>query len=436
MKRLLIYGLGRSGQGLLEFLAPDMEEIWVTDDAPFDADELSNRYKTKITAYHEDMPIDLVLLSPGVPLTHPKVQKWMAEGVPLQSELDFAAEQLPGAIIAISGTNGKSTTTAWCAHILGVPAAGNIGIPLSSKLRKRALLDWNVLEVSSFQLEFSHSLHPKLAALLNITPDHINWHGTMDRYIAAKKRLYTQMDARDSLLLGADSAILMDVMKDETLPCEIRYFSLFKEVEKGAFLKGEELWLREDRDIFLLHRDELSLKGDHNVANALAAASLSYSAGAKVHTIQRGLKDFPGLKHRYEVLGSAQGRRFINDSKATNPESTLPALKSAKVPTIILLGGMSKGVDYDTLFKEHHPCLKAIVCYGESGPTVYQSAKKHGVEKISLANDLEEAVDLAMRLSEEGDDILLSPSSASWDAYASFEERGEHFRELFRRLGK
>ncbi len=436
MKKILIFGLGRSGQGLLDFLAPQYPEIWVTDDAPFNADELSNKYHTKISDYDDKTAIDLVLLSPGISPEHPLVKKWMQQGVPLQSELDFAAEQLAGAILAISGTNGKSTTTAWCAHIMGVPAAGNIGIPLSSTLRERAFLDWNILEVSSFQLEFSHTLHPKLAAILNITPDHINWHGSLDGYISSKKRLFARMEEGDSLLLGIDSPMVRETMHKETHPFEVRAFSLLEEVDRGAFLRGGGLWLREEEDIFLVNREELSLKGDHNVANALATASLTYCAGVDIETIRRGLTDFSGLPHRYEVLGTIRGRRFINDSKATNAESTLPALKSATSETIVLLGGFDKGTGYDALFEEQHPHLKAIVCYGASAQSVAQSAKKYGIEEIYYAQDLEEAFEQAVSISDEGDDILLSPASASWDVYPSFEVRGDHFRELVRRWNK
>lgn len=434
MKKILIFGLGRSGHGLLDYLAGDYDEILVTDDAPFDADKLSDAYNTKISAYTDGEPVDLVLLSPGILPSHPKVLKWLEEGVPLQSEIDFAAEQLPGAVMAISGTNGKSTTTAWCAHILGVPAAGNIGIPLSATLRERALLQWNILEVSSFQLAFSRTLHPKLAAILNITQDHLDWHGSLDAYIEAKSRLFASMDESDSLLVGIDSPLLQKMMEGRKYPFVLREFSVQREVEKGAFYKDGGLWLREEKDIFLLDSEELSLQGDHNIANALAAASLAYSAGVKVRNIRRALKDFPGLRHRYEIVASSDGVRFINDSKATNPESTLPALKSAKVPTIVLMGGYDKGIGYDILFAQELPHLKAVVCYGSTAAIVAESAKKYGVERIYRVRDLEEAFDKAFQISAPGDDILLSPASASWDAYSNFEERGDHFRELVGRL--
>ena len=434
MKKILIFGLGRSGHGLLDYLAGDCNEILVTDDVPFDADKLSDTYNTKISAYTDGEPVDLVLLSPGISPSHPKVLKWLEEGVPLQSEIDFAAEQLPGAVMAISGTNGKSTTTAWCAHILGVPAAGNIGIPLSATLRERALLQWNILEVSSFQLAFSRTLHPKLAAILNITQDHLDWHGSLDAYIEAKSRLFASMDESDSLLIGVDSPLLQKMMEGRKHPFVLREFSVQREVEKGAFYKDGGLWLREEKDIFLLDSEELSLQGDHNIANALAAASLAYCAGAKVGNIRRALKDFPGLRHRYEIVASSDGVRFINDSKATNPESTLPALKSAKVPTIVLMGGYDKGIGYDILFAQELPHLKAVVCYGSTAAIVAESAKKYGVERIYRVRDLEEAFDKAFQISAPGDDILLSPASASWDAYSNFEERGDHFRELVGRL--
>lgn len=434
MKKILIVGLGRSGKGLLEFLSPQFSELWVADDAPFDADELSNKYGTKITAYKPGLPIDLVLPSPGIPPEHPLLKALREEGIPLQSELDFAASFLQGDILAITGTNGKSTTTAWCAHILGIPAAGNIGVSLSSLLHERAHEPRNILEISSFQLALAQTIRPKCAAILNITPDHLLWHGGMEAYIQAKKNIFARMGEGDTLLLGLDSPLLMQAMEEVEGSFHCKYFSTKTPVPQGAFLKGDSLYLREEEDLYLLERSQLSLSGEHNVANALAAASLSYSSGANLEEIRAGLRSFPGLAHRYEVLGYAKGRRFINDSKATNPESTLPALRSAKAPTILLLGGMDKGIDYDLLFQVEEANLKAIVCYGESGRIVYDCAQRYDFAQRYLESDLEAASARAFALSAEGDDIVLSPASASWDAYPSFEVRGDHFREIFRRL--
>ncbi len=437
MESILVIGLGKSGHGLLAFFK-EKAVLSVYDDKRPDLEKLRDQYGVEIHDYDPEVFYDLVALSPGPAPDHPVIHACREKGMKILGELEIAFQHLKGDVLAISGTNGKSTTTTLLYEFLSEENSrsfigGNIGIPLIGYAKDSREGDVYAVEVSSFQLETMDSFTPQISALLNITPDHIVWHGTMDAYVDAKFRLWENNTQNQLKVFNADDAFLVEEI-NKRLPNLERLYGFSLEDEKNnCFVKEGKIHLRlEDREEDVLPVEELQLKGKHNLSNVLAAVLMAGLYGISKESMARVLRRFTGLSHRYEILGEKQGRRFINDSKATNLESSLPALASAKRPTVLLAGGMDKKVDLKPLFDQWNPQIKQLLVYGEVKKELATLAE--GICPVEIHENLEESFNRAMELSSEGWDILLSPACASWDMYKSFEERGDHFRELFRSL--
>lgn len=434
--KVLVFGLGKSGRALLSFFK-DRAQLWVYDDKELDLEQLYDEFG-KVEFYNPELDYDLLALSPGPSPDHPIIKALREKGVVVKGELEIASEYLKGNILAITGTNGKTTTTSLLKAMVEKQfprtfVGGNIGIPIIGYVEDSRDEDTYVVEVSSFQLETIADFSPKISVILNISPDHISWHGSMEKYVDAKFRIWENNFSRQIKIVNQDQRFLLEqVTRRFGSMIDFYSFSTKNKVQRGAYMEGGILYLALDKTVELLPLDDLGLKGEHNLSNALAASLMAALYGVNTEYIIQALKEFKSLEHRYEVLEEKKGRRFINDSKATNVDSTLPALRSAHRPTVLIAGGMDKKVPLEPLFENWNSAIKHLVLFGE---TKYELARlARGICNVYVASDLDEAFLKSMELSSPGWDILFSPACASWDMYQSFEVRGEHFKRLHRRL--
>lgn len=374
--------------------------------------------------------ISCVILSPAVPLFHPLVQKLMRTDIEIIGELELAARFTAGKILAVTGTNGKSTTTSLLYHILkearlDAYLGGNIGVPLSSVCERATSSSYLAVEVSSYQLETVSHFCPSAAALLNLAPDHLARHGTMENYFAAKKRIFENMRAGDIAVLGADDRRICELARD--IDCDTHFFSAMGEV-RGAYISGGEVVFSAAKKMNIMSVEEIPLIGAHNVMNVLAAVAMLGAVGIDADVIRRGVMNFKGLKHRLQVVRSVCGKTFINDSKATNVDSALSAVRAVQGETVLILGGSSKGEDYRPLFDALDD-RKVVHCV-LTGATRYEllnAAVAAGYNNLTLSQDFNAAVKRAALVCPVGGSVLLSPACASFDCFKDFEDRGEKF---------
>ncbi len=447
-KRILVVGLARSGRAAATLLVARGARVTVTDvKREEELGEAVDGLKSlpivfSLGSYPEvsRRAFDLVVTSPGVPPTAPPLRQAAQSGVPVWSELELAARLLKGRIIGITGTNGKTTTTSLLGHILrkagrDVVVAGNIGIPLSGEVAQGAGRPerWWVLEVSSFQLEFTAGFRPEIAVFLNLTPDHLDWHGTLEDYAAAKRRIFANQGPGDWAVLNGDDPAVASCAAG--VKSRVIWFS-------RSSLPGQGVGVRDGMIAYRLPGGEgvlgpaggLRLPGSHNLENALAAAAAALSAGVAPEEVWAGLATFPGVPHRLEFVRTVNGVKYVNDSKATNPESVLRALDAFTEPIILIAGGRSKGGDFAALARKIRERARYLILLGEAAPLLARAAREAGFTAIREVADLEAAVQEAARLARPGDVVLLSPACASWDMFRDFEERGNLFRELVHRL--
>ena len=380
---------------------------------------------------------DVVVVSPGIPPTAPVLRELTVRGVRCISELEFAAAYLDAPIIAVTGTNGKSTVTALIAHLLreaglNAPAAGNIGLALSEVARGGTRLDYVVVETSSFQLAGIEAFAPAIGVVTNLAPDHLDRYDSVEAYYADKAQLFRNATTESRWVLNAeDNAVLRLAGDAPGTRYLFRVRSAPGPAERGGWIsESGHLTVRLDGDaVPLVHGMELKILGEHNRANALAAAIAAALAGAGVDALRRGLRSFRALEHRLEPVVERDGVLWINDSKATNIASTRVALRSMDRPTVLLLGGRHKGEPYTALLPELRTHVKAIVAYGEAAPIVVQDlAGEVQVEQVS--GPFEAVIARAAALASPGDAVLLSPACASFDMFRDYEERGRRFKEL------
>ncbi len=405
---------------------------------------------------------DLVVKSPGVPAEHPAVARAKGAGVPVWSELELAYALLPNPFDAITGTNGKTTTTALLGHLFEVAGRpvrvlGNIGVAVTSVAGESAPDEELVVEVSSFQLEDTHLFKPAVGIFLNLTPDHLDRHGTMERYLECKANLFANQGAGDVAVLNlADPAVagLGATLAAKVDGPRVAYFST--QWEEGA-AKPQAVpphdsatpdswiangWLVIDREP-LLPVSDILLPGLHNLENCLAAATAAAARGVPRDALAEGLRTFRGVPHRLEQAGIVRGVTYVNDSKATNVDATLTALNAYRERTFLILGGRDKASDYRPVARACAPGCKTVYLIGEATPLIADafaevaaSGEVDRLPEVVAVGTLERAVDEAFRAAEPGDTVLLAPACASFDQYKNFEERGEHFKELVRRLSK
>lgn len=382
---------------------------------------------------------DLAVTSPGIPLQAPILRAVQAAGVPLIGELELGAQVSRAPLYAVTGTNGKTTTTTLIGEIfrnLGKTTyvVGNIGYPFTACALQCGEEDVAVAEVSSFQLETITTFHPHIAVMCNITEDHLNRHGTMEEYIRVKERIFENMGQGDYAVLNLDDPIVRGMA--ERIPCAPAFFSRRQEVETGAYLEGEEVvFSLNGHKKRVLRADEIRIPGEHNLENALAATALAMLAGVPAPVVRHTLKTFPGVEHRIETVRTVEGVTYINDSKGTNVDASIRAVRAMKVPTVLLAGGYDKHTDFLPLAREILASkIHTVVVLGDTAEQIERALRAVGFESILHAKTFEEAVLLARSCAREGENVLLSPACASFDMFQDYEERGRVFKEIVSRL--
>ena len=382
---------------------------------------------------------DLAVTSPGIPMQAPILRAVQAAGVPLIGELELGAQVSRAPLYAVTGTNGKTTTTTLIGEIfrnLGKTTyvVGNIGYPFTACALQCGEEDVAVAEVSSFQLETITTFHPHIAVMCNITEDHLNRHGTMEEYIRVKERIFENMGQGDYAVLNLDDPIVRGMA--ERIPCAPAFFSRRQEVETGAYLEGEEVvFSLNGHKKRVLRADEIRIPGEHNLENALAATALTMLAGVPAPVVRHTLKTFPGVEHRIETVRTVEGVTYINDSKGTNVDASIRAVRAMKVPTVLLAGGYDKHTDFLPLAREILASkIHTVVVLGDTAEQIERALRAVGFESILHAKTFEEAVLLARSCAREGENVLLSPACASFDMFQDYEERGRVFKEIVSRL--
>lgn len=443
-KKVLVLGLAKSGVSAAKLLHELGALVTVNDGKPFDenpeAQELLSLGIKVITGSHPiellDEEFSLMVKNPGIPYSHPLVAKAQEMGIPVITEVELAYEVAECPIIGITGTNGKTTTTTMTGLLLNAGAdqgiarlAGNIGYPASGVAQEAKSEDKIVMELSSFQLMGITDFRPHIAVITNIYEAHIDYHGTRKEYVKAKWNLQKNMTEKDYLILNWNQSELQELAqrtKARVLP-----FSTKEVLEDGVYADDYSIYYKKEK---IMEISELGVPGKHNVENALAAISVAKLYSISNESIRETLHFFHGVPHRTQYVGEIQGRKFYNDSKATNILATKMALSGFETSKVVLLAG---GLDRGNTFDELIPSLKgikAMVVFGQTKEKLMDAGKKAGIETIVTADSVEQAVPLALENSTDGDVVLLSPANASWDQYPNFETRGNRFMEAVNRL--
>lgn len=444
-KRVLVIGLAKSGLSAIKALREEGAVVIVNDNKESDklgllVDEVKPLVDEMILGGHPDVvsDYDLVVVSPGVPLDIPFIQKIKAAEIPLIGEIELAYQLCKGSFVGITGTNGKTTTTALTGMMFDVArkdyfVVGNIGTAAVSRAKEAKLETVMVTELSSFQLESIVDFRAKVAAVLNVTPDHLNRHKTMENYIDAKARIFENQTEEDVVVLNYDNELtraLADRVKGQ-----VAFFSRREALESGVYVKDGSIYLNWNRNLQkVCDISDMFIFGDHNVENAMAAIAIAFFSGIEMADIRTALRDFKGVEHRIEYVDTIEDRIFYNDSKGTNVDSTVNAIKSMKTKAVLIAGGMDKGSTYEELFGAFDGKIKALVLLGETKHLIAEEAERQGYSSYCFVENMDEAVERAYKLSIPGDAILLSPACASWDMYENFEKRGEHFKRCVYQL--
>lgn len=441
-KKVLVIGAARSGLAGAKFLAAHGEQVVLTDmKAVEQAEELAALGVSFLWGEQPDVAEiqpDYIVVSPGVPLTIPPVVYAQTHQIPVIGELELAYQNCRAPFVAITGTNGKTTTTTLTGELLKktgrqVFVGGNIGVPLISYVEQLQEQDIVVAEVSSFQLETTQTFCPHLALMLNLTPDHLDRHGDMAGYLAAKAKIFANQGSSDYLILNYDDEALRQIAAQSK--GNVLFFSQQRILEEGVYLENDSVMLKlGDVCTEVCKADEIAIKGRHNLENAMGAILLAYLSGVTIADIRQVLMEFPGVEHRLEPVRTFQDVLYINDSKGTNPDSTIKALEAYNRPIVIILGGKNKGSDFTALAELVKKRVKKAVVLGQAKPVIVEALQKAGFHDYVEKDTFEESVQTAVALAEPGDIVLLSPACASWDMFPSYEVRGQLFKDLVNAL--
>ncbi|MBE5787836.1 MAG: UDP-N-acetylmuramoyl-L-alanine--D-glutamate ligase [Clostridiales bacterium] len=447
-RRVLIVGMARSGIALARLLAREGACVTVNDMKAAEAfgdklDELKNLdiiFRLGEDGLDALKGQEILIISPGVPIDAPIVKAARTAGIAVSGELEIASLLLPCPMVAVTGTNGKTTTVSLLGAIFKeagrvAHVAGNIGYPLSAAVMDSRSEDIAVVEVSSFQLETTENFHPLSAAVLNVTEDHLNRHGTMDVYTGLKRHIFDAQDETNYAVLNFDDASCRAMAQG--LKGKVLFFSRLEEVENGAFIRQGQMVMRLDgQEKIICRADEVKIPGPHNLENALAACCIAYSRGVPGPVIRHALRTFQGVEHRIEFVRELDGVRYINDSKGTNTDSTIKAVQSMLAPTALILGGYDKHVSFAPLAQEivKSPMIENCVLMGATADQIEGALKEAGYTKIHRAADLSEAIRMCRALSLPGGNVLFSPACASFDMFSDYEQRGRIFKEMVNHL--
>ncbi|MGH9844680.1 MAG: UDP-N-acetylmuramoyl-L-alanine--D-glutamate ligase [Blastocatellia bacterium] len=447
-KKILVVGMARSGVAAAEFLARRGARVVVNDAKPEselkDAPALRAQGIEVAGGSHPTELFeksDLIVVSPGVPLALDAFRRARAAGVPVIGEVELASRFLRGRLVGITGSNGKTTTTTLTGEVLknaGLPVqvGGNIGTPLISLVeasygegREDGL---TVVELSSFQLEAVDRLHLFAAVLINITPDHLDRYDSMDEYAAAKANIFRNQTPADFAVLNADDERVAKM--NALTPARVIHFSRRRELENGVFLRGAGIVHRADgAERVLITRDEIPLRGDHNLENIMSALAVGLACGASPDSMRRTVAEFKGVEHRLEFVAEVNGVKFYNDSKATNVDAAIKCIEAFDRGVIVILGGKDKGSDYAPLAPLVRARCEHVILIGAAAEKI--SAALAGTKPLYRAATMADAVEMGLRLGRPGDIVLLAPACASFDMFDNYEHRGRVFKEAVRSLG-
>lgn len=436
-KKVLVVGLGLSGISTIKTLSSLRVEVYCYDDK--EEIELKNVFESlngfnfKFIKNYKDYDFDFVVKSPGIKPFNEIIEYFCENNVPVYTDLELAYTLFSKRkIIAITGTNGKTTTTSLVGEIFKTAnikskVVGNIGVGMLWEIFNSDEETVNIIEVSSFQLHNTKLFKPFIASIGNITPDHIDWHGSFENYIQDKFKVFKNMDKNGNLVLNIDDEILSKVDVENTNITKIsleRKDTDFYFNENNFYHKGEKLFSMKD----------LKILGKHNAQNVLISVAICYNYGIDMDTIIFACKNFGGVEHRIEFVRELNGIKFYNDSKGTNVDSTIKAVDALEKPIILILGGYDKGVDFNPLFESFNGKVKKLILVGDTKYKFDSCSKEYGFENNVIVDSYKEVVEKCFELARSGDNVLLSPASASWDMFKSFEERGNLFKKLVNEL--
>ncbi|MDR1070773.1 MAG: UDP-N-acetylmuramoyl-L-alanine--D-glutamate ligase [Gracilibacteraceae bacterium] len=441
-KNVLVVGAGLSGLAAARALQKKGARVFLTDRQP--AERLSGLADLALPPARLHLGGDpdiariqprAVVLSPGVPPDLPFLRAARAAGIPLLSEVELALADCPAYLIGVTGSNGKTTTTALCGALAArsghkTAVAGNIGLPLCEVTEDLDGDSFLVAELSSFQLETSQTLHPRVAVLLNITPDHLDRHGTLENYAAAKGRIFARQTAADLAVLNGGDPLTRAFAA--ATAAKVVFFAAAPIPEGYCLSGGDIVRRREGREEKIIACAELRLRGIHNMENVMAAAAVADEIGVSRAALRETLRAFQPVAHRQEIVGEFDGVAFINDSKGTNPDSALKALGAYDTPIILIAGGRNTGLDMTEFMRAAARRVKYLILTGEAAPELESLARQAGARAVERVPDLAAAVAAAVSKAEAGDTVLLSPACTSWDMFKNYEERGECFKSLVR----
>lgn len=443
-KKLVILGGGESGVGTAILAKQKGYEVLVSDFG-----KIKETYKKVLTDFdivweeggHTETAIveaAIVMKSPGIPDKAPIVKTILDHGIPVISEIEFAARYTDAMLIGITGSNGKTTTTSLLGHLLqqaklNVGVAGNIGDSFAKMVAQQSI-DTYVLEISSFQLDGVVDFAPHIAIITNITPDHLDrYEYEFDNYIAAKFRIAMNQTPEDYLIYDADDPVITDWLKKHPVRSKLVPFSMKQKLDYGAYIEDNKIHINTDNNHFSMTTRDLALKGQHNTKNAMAASTVASLLSIRKATIRESLEGFQGVEHRLEQVLKIGNVQYINDSKATNVNATFYALDSMSAPTVWIVGGVDKGNDYRDLYPLINEKVKAIICLGVDNAKL-MSHFGNMVDIIIETQSMTEAVKIAYKVTEKGDNVLLSPACASFDLFENYEDRGRQFKNAVRNL--
>ena len=441
-KKVLVSGIGRSGIAAARLLKSKGAFVTIQD---IKDEAKLGKIVLELTndgfeLYLGRNPIDILknfdilVISPGIPIDSPFIERAKQLNIPVWGEIELAYTFTPCPITAITGTNGKTTTTALVGEIMlrkckDTAVVGNIGVAYCEKVGALTPQSYVVAEISSFQLESIHEFHPKIAAVLNISEDHLNRHKTMEVYIGMKERIFGNQDEGDFLVLNYDDAVTRDMAARSR--AKVIFFSRREQLEEGVFLDGEQIRAKLfGKDINVLNIHEMKIIGGHNIENALAATAMCLAAGVDAKDIAAGLREFKAVEHRLEYVADRNGVAYYNDSKATNVDSAIKSLEAISRPIVLIAGGSDKGSDYSEWVRLFRGRVKHLVVMGEVADKMCEICKTYDFEAFTKVNSLREAVAIAAEKAQKGDVVLLSPACASFDMFDDFEQRGRLFKEV------
>ncbi|MEE1085849.1 MAG: UDP-N-acetylmuramoyl-L-alanine--D-glutamate ligase [Schaedlerella sp.] len=449
-KKVLVFGSGISGVAASQLLLNEGAEVILYDgNTSLDIDKVKNqimgesanadRVEVILGELPEEVMDTLVLtvMSPGVPTDLPVVDKMREKNIPIWGEIELAYTYGKGDVLAITGTNGKTTTTALLGEIMSnyresTFVVGNIGNPYTSVVSETKDESIIVAEMSSFQLETIHTFRPRVSAMLNITPDHLNRHHTMDAYIEAKQNISMNQTEQDYCVLNYEDEVTREF--GEKTSAQVLYFSSRRILDKGIYLEDGNIIYNMGEPVKICHIEELNLLGMHNYENIMAASAMAAAYGVPMEIIRDTVKAFKGVAHRIEFVAEKNGVAYYNDSKGTNPDAAIKGIQAMNRPTVLIGGGYDKDSSYDEWIEAFDGKVKKLVLLGATKGKIADTAHRMGFKDTVFADTFEEAVQICVETAQPGDAVLLSPACASWGMFKNYEERGDKFKELVNQL--